>query len=50
MTTKRHASTYRGARRNACVGVWPKDGVQVDPVYYHPTNIYLHLPVKTRKK
>lgn len=40
----RHASTYRGARRNACIGVWPRDGVQINPVYLTPTDIYKHKP------
>ena len=34
---------YRGHRRAACFeakGVWPKDGVQLDPVYYRPTANY----------
>jgi len=45
----RKASTYRAARRNRCHrrqgltadrGRWPEDGVQLDPVFFQPTDHY----------
>lgn len=44
----RHGSTYRSARRNALrTGkhggfglVWPKGGVQLDPMLHKPTKFY----------
>ena len=41
----RPGTMYRAHRRNAVLGakpkgVWPKDGVQLDPVYYRPTADY----------
>ena len=41
--TCRSSKTYRASRRNSCRdagGVWPKAGVQLDPVTYKVTGAY----------
>lgn len=51
----RHSSTYRGARRNACLkegvrSTWPWGGMQLDPGDYTPVNFYKTKRSETTKE